>query len=302
MSEQNIRDIERSLERDRVALAQSVAALRERMKPANLMAEGKEALMAQATPLIAQVDSAVRNRPVVAAVAGLTAAALVLGRRAMTSDAEAATVVPAMAGTRYEALTRWEDEGGPPAPEPVDPEDAWLSEARSVRAKAKSLLAQIDDAAKRGLAPAADLARHRAEVVSAMAADTRIALGKGLGSLGEAARNKAVLAREQIYLSRIAVAEKGHEAVESRPLLVGAAVAAAGALVACLFPQTETENRLLGETRDRLADDVTRTVRKEVMQASDLARSLTQAFKSDLGRAASFFTPADKTDRPARPH
>lgn len=302
MSEQNIRYIERSLERDRVALAQSVAALRERMKPANLMSEGKEALMAQVTPLMERVDTAVRNRPVAAAVAGLAVAALVLGRRAMTTDAEAATVVPAMAGTRYEALTRWEDEGGPPAPEPVEPEDAWLIEARSVRAKAKSLLAQIDDAAKRGLAPAADLARHRAEVLSAMAADTRVALGKGLGSLAGSARDKALQARERIYLSRIAVAEKGREVVEGQPLLVGAAVAAAGALVACLFPQTETENRLLGEARDKMADDVTRTVKHEVMQASDLARSLTQAFKSDLGRAASFFTPPDQTDRSARPH
>lgn len=302
MSKQNIQDIERALERDRVALAQSVAALRERMRPGNLMSEGKEALMAQASPLLGHVDRAVRNRPVAAAVAGLAVAALVLGRRAMTSDADAAAAVPAMAGTRYEALTRWEDEGGPPAPEPVEPEDDWLVEARGVRAKAKSLLAQIDDAARRGLAPAAELARHRAEVLSAMAADTTAALGKGLGSVGGAARDKAIQARERIYLSRIAVAEKGRDLVEGQPLLVGAAIAAAGALVACLFPQTETEDRLLGEARDRLADDVTRTVKHEAMEASDLARSLTSAFKSDLGRAASFFSAAARTDHPSRPH
>lgn len=301
MSEYNIKDIERSLERDRVALAQSVAALRERVRPANLMSEGKEALMAQASPLVGYVDRAVRNRPVTAAVAGLAVAALVLGRRAMTSDAEAATAVPAMAGTRYEALTRWEDEGGPPAPEPVEPEEDWLVEARGIRSKATSLLKQIDDAARRGLAPAADLARHRAEVLAAMAADTSVALGKGLGSLGEAARDKALQARERIYVSRITMAEKSHEVVEGQPLVVGAAIAAAGALVACLFPQTETEDRLLGEARDRLADDVTRTVKQEVMQASDLAQSLTRAFKSDLGRAASFFAPGS-ADRPARPH
>jgi hypothetical protein len=302
MSEQTIRDIERSLERDRVALAQSVAALRERVRPANLMSEGKEALMAQATPLMSQVDTALRSHPVAATVAGVALAAIVLGRRAMTSDAEVATGVPAMAGTRYEALTRWEDEGGPPAPEPVEPEEDWLIEARGTREKAKVLLKQIDDAARRGLAPAADLARHRKDVLAALAADTRLALGKGLGSLGDAARDKAMMARERLYVSRVSMAEKGREAVESRPLVTGMVIAAAGALVACLFPQTEAEDRLLGEARDRLVDDVKRMVKQEVMQASDVAQSLTQAFKSDLGRAARLFTPPSAAERTMRPH
>ncbi|WP_137109875.1 DUF3618 domain-containing protein [Rhodobacter sp. SY28-1] len=302
MSDHSIQEIERSLERDRVALAQSVAALRERVRPRNLMLEGKSALMAQASPLVSQVDRAVRGHPVAATVAGLALAALVLGRRASVSDVEAATEAPALAGTRFEALTRWEDEGGPPAPEPVDPEEDWLTEARGLRAKAQGLLRQIDDAARRGLAPAALLARHRAEVVAALAAETRIALGKGLGSMSEAARATAIEARERVYLSRIAVAEKGRATVEARPLAVGAAVAAAGALVACLFPQTETEDRLLGEARDRLAEDLKRTVKHEVTQASDLARSLSSAFKSDLGRAAALFTPSPGADRPQRPH
>jgi hypothetical protein len=38
------------------------------------------------------------------------------------------------------------------------------------------------------------------------------------------------------------------------------------------------------------------------MEASDLARSLTSAFKSDLSRAASFFSAAARTDHPSRPH
>jgi hypothetical protein len=302
MSEQSIREIERSLERDRVALAQSVAALRERVRPANLMSEGKEAFMAQATPLVSQLDRAVRGHPMAATVAGLAVAAVVLGRRSSHSDAEAASAAPAMAGTRYEALTRWEDEGGPPAPEPVEPEEDWMIEARGIREKASTLLRQIDDARRRGLAPAKDLARHRAEVLGALAADTRIALGKGLGSLGQSARDTALQARERIYMARFNVAEKSREVVEGRPLLVGAMVAAAGAVVACLFPRTETEDRLMGDARDRLADDVKRLVKQEVVQASDLAQSLTQAFKSDLGRAARLFTPPSAAERNMRPH
>ncbi len=302
MSDHSIQEIERSLERDRVALAQSVAALRDRVRPANLMSEGKSALMAQASPLVSQLDRAVRGRPLTAAVAGLALVALVLGRRAAAAGTDAATEVPAMAGTRFEALTRWEDEGGPPAPQPVDPEEDWLIEASGLRSKAQSLLRQIDDAARRGLAPAAELARHRAEVVAAFAAETGEALGKGLGAMTGAARSTAIEARERVYLSRIAVAEKGREVVEAQPLVTGVAVAAAGALVAYLFPQTETEDRLLGETRDSLADDLKRAVRREAVQASDLARSLTRAFKSDFDRASSLFTPPSGSERPLRPN
>ena len=298
MSDQGIQEIERSLERDRIALAQSVAALRDRVRPANLLSEGKSALMAQASPLVSQLDRVVRGRPVTAAVAGVALAALVLGRRAAAPDTDA----PAMAGTRFEALTRWEDEGGPPAPEPVDPEEDWMIEARGLRTKAQTLLRQIDDAARRGLAPAADLARHRAEVVAAFASETREALGKGLGSMTEAARSTAIQARERVYLSRIAVAEKGREVVEAQPLLTGAAAAAAGALVAYLFPPTETEDRLLGEARDSMAEDLKRMVKREAVQASDLARSLTRAFKSDLDRASSLFTPRSGSDHPLRPN
>ena len=177
-----------------------------------------------------------------------------------------------------------------------------MIEARGLRSKAQTLLRQIDDAARRGLAPAADLARHRAEVVAAFAAETREALGKGLGSMTEAARSTAIQARERVYLSRIAVAEKGREVVEAQPLLTGAAAAAAGALVAYLFPPTETEDRLLGETRDSMAEDLKRMVKREAVQASDLARSLTRAFKSDLDRASSFFTPRSGSDHPLRPN
>lgn len=289
MSDQSIKDIERRLEQDRIALAQSVAQLRERVRPSNLLSQGKAAVMDQAGSMVSQLDRSVRGHPVGAAAAGLGLLALLIARRSSSNDGSDAG---ALAGTRYEAVTRWEDEGGPVSPEPPDPEEDWMVEARGLRSRAQAMLRQIDDAARRGLAPAADLARRRAEVVSALAADTRDVLGKGLETMGEAARATAIQARERVYLSRIAVAEKGREAVEAQPLITGAIVAAAGALVAYLLPQTETENRLMGKARDTLVRDVTRTVKQEVMQASELAQNLSQAFKSDLSRASALFTPA----------
>lgn len=299
MSDRKMHEIEQSLERDRQALAQALVALRHRLSPATLIADGKQALMSQASPLVSRVDGAVRAHPVAAAAAGVALAALIFGRKAM-SDRD--SDVPPLSGTRFEALTRWEDEGGPPAPEPVDPEDDWMIEARGLRQNATRMLRQIDDAARRGLAPAAQLAKHRAEVMSALASDTSVTLGKGLESLSDAARQQALLARERLYLGRIALAEKGREQVEAHPVLSGALVAAAGAALAFLFPQTETEDRLMGEARDRLVDDAVAAAKTEAVKASELAQTLGSALKSDVQRAAAVFTPPDQGPPVVRHH
>jgi hypothetical protein len=304
MSEIAKHEIERTLERDRVALAQSLVALRERLRPSTLMTEGKEALVAQATPLLTRLDGLVRARPLTAAVAGVALAALVFARQ-RTNDAEAAGAVPAMAGTKFAALARWEDEGGPPAPEPVDPEEDWLSEARGLRETAQRLLTQIDDAARRGLAPAAQLAKHRAEVLSALAVETRTALGKGLGSLSGAARDQALLARERVYLGKIALTETGRGAVDANPLAAAAALALAGAALACLFPPTVTEDRLMGDTRDQMATDLKAMARREAVKASAFATALADALRIDLQRAGQLFStpaPSSGENMPARPH
>lgn len=292
-------EIERDLEQDRMALAQSLVALRNRMRPANLMAEGKDALMAQASPLLSRMDGAVRAHPLMTAVAGVALAAIVFGRR-NGADTQAASAVPAMAGTKFEALTRWEDEGGPPAPEPADPEDDWLSEAQGLRDRARRILSQIDDAARRGLAPAAQLAKHRAEVMSALAVETKQALGRGLGALSDAAREQALQARERIYLNRIAMAEKGRAAVDGNPLIMGAALALAGAAVAHLFPQTETEDQLMGEASDQVMSDLKAMARREAVNASEFGSTLKQALKADLKHATGLFTPEEPIVKPVR--
>ena len=301
-----IREIERGLDQDRMALAGALVELRDRLRPTALLSEGRAALAERArpvaAPLIAGVDGAVRNHPVIAAVAGVALATLVFGRPRAAPDSEAAQAVPAMAGTRFEALTRWEDEGGPPAPEPVDPDEDWLTEARGLRDRARAFLSQIDDAARRGLAPAAQLAKHRAEVIAALARDTRTALGAGLESLSGTARNEALLARERIYLGRIAVAEKGSATVSEHPLLSAAVLAAAGAALACLFPQTRTEDDLLGDASDRLRGEVKAMARSEALKASDFASTLTSALKSDMRRAADMVRPepSEPVVRPVR--
>ena len=290
MSDVDYREIERTLERDRAQLARSLAELQDRLTPSALVAQGKEALAAQASPLLSRLDHAVRAQPLVAAVAGVALAALVLGRHRQ-QPAE-----PPRPAEKFEALTRWEDEGGLPMPEPADPEEEWLHRAKDLRATATDLLRRIDDAARRKLAPATELAKHRAAVMGALARDTTAALGHGLEDLTGAARAEALEARERVYLASLGAATKGREMVETHPLAAGIAVAAAGAAVACMFPQTETEDRLLGEARDRLLDDAKAAARAEVTKASELAQSLKAALGHDIERARLVLRPEHAWD------
>lgn len=276
MSEQSISAIERALDRDRETLARSLAALRDRMRPASLLTQGTASLKTGAAALVERAS------------AGLARGADLLSART-TEEASA------LAGTRFEALSRWEDEGGPPAPLPgpetEEPDEDWLVEARGLRARALGLLERIDAAARAGLAPAADLARHRAEVVAAYAAETSATLGKGLESLGEAARSQALEARERIYLARVAVADRARAEVEAQPVVACAVAAAAGAALALLLPRSEAEDRLLGAARDRLVGDLKRLAGHEEMLAGNLALGLRAAYRRDPDRAAKALAP-----------
>lgn len=55
------------------------------------------------------------------------------------------------------------------------------------------------------------------------------------------------------------------------PLLIGAAALVAGAIVGLSAPETEHENRLMGETRDNMMDTVQDTVRDKVSEVQEKA-------------------------------
>ena len=104
---------------------------------------------------------------------------------------------------------------------------------------------------------------------------------------------EALAARERVYTASLAATAKGREVVERYPLAAGMAMAAAGAAVACRFPPTEMEDRLMGDARDKLVDDATAAARAEVTRASDLAQELKSAMGRDIERARLVLRPED---------
>jgi hypothetical protein len=286
MSDQSTAEIETGLKRERLALQETLAPLKNRINPSTVASEGKSALLGQAAPALAAIERVLRARPVTSAVLAVATAALVFGRRAELPPSNA---TPTLAGTRHEAMARWEDEGGQVRSEELAVEEDWLDDAMALHGRANEILARISDASRRRLAPIAELAAFRSATLRALARDTATVLGRGLETMTEPARDLALRQRERFYLGRVNVTAATRHVVDHHPLATGLALAASGAALACLFPQTEAEDRLLGPARDRVVADARAALRREVLSASAVAQTVAEAFDSDLNKVGSIF-------------
>lgn len=263
MTERTISTIERDLAGKRADLDADLSHLRDKLQPEALMARGKEELANHAVPLAATagaaVTGAVKTHPVALALLGAGAAWLLWANRKKDDVPPADN--SALAGTKFEAISRWEDEGGPLPPEPVEEEadpaadDGWMAEADSLRDKARGLLSQLDKAARDKLMPAAEIAKERSAVLAALTSDVRGTMSKGLEGLGEQAKAAALTAREAAYTARITagdMAQKGVTLAKENPLIVAALIGAAGVAVAAALPRNKRESGQVGAWRDKL--------------------------------------------------
>lgn len=266
------------LERDRADLSKSIDGLRGKLSADSLISDAMGYARSNMAPYLRALDGAVRANPVAAAMAGAGLAWLILGRKSGASGAEAP-----LAGTKFEAMSRWEDEGGPVAEMP-HPEDSWIATADKLRHSALDALARISAAARVELRPIAEVAAHRAAILADLARATRDAMLHGLENLGAEAQQRILAAREQAYIARLEAVRQGSRLIEERPLVAGALGMALGAAVGAALPHTTTEDRLFGQDRDRLmarARDMLRDERSRAAStASKLADTVTQELKN----------------------
>lgn len=273
-------EIAARLDRERAELAGSIDGLRERLSVDALLGDAFDYATANMAPYVRALDGAVRANPLAAVVAGVGLAWLAFGRKTTTRDPEAP-----LAGTRFEALSRWEDEGGPVSPLP-DPDDAWIAEANRLRDDASGALARIDAAARGLVRPAAEVAQDRAAVLAQLARSTRMAMLRGLESLTGDAQGRVLAAREQVYAARIAAVRQGSRLIEERPMVAGAIGMAIAAAVAAVLPPTKTEDRLFGQERDHLLRKAQETLRQERARAADAAARLAGVVATEVKDSA----------------
>lgn len=264
-------EIAADLDRERAAFADRIDGLRDRLSLDAVMDDVIGYAKANIGPYARVLDGAVRANPLAAVLAAVGVAWLVLGRK----GAGALPTEAPLAGTKFEAFSRWEDEGGPPAPLP-EPDETWSDEVDHLRHLALSALDRIDAAARQRLRPAADIAADRATVVADLAASTRKAMMRGLESLGSEAQSRILAAREAAYAARLAAVRQGARFIEDRPLTAGAIGLAIGAAVASALPQTDTEDRVFGQDRDRLMQRAKEVLRHEQARLGHTASRLAE--------------------------
>ena len=80
---------------------------------------------------------------------------------------------------------------------------------------------------------------------------------------------------------------------DESPFLIGAAAAVVGALVAASIPATESENRLMGETRDNLVEGVQQTVKDKVQAVENAATNAVSQVQQAVGLESSEQFPRD---------
>ena len=260
------REIEMALDRDRADLARTLDSLSQRMSVDGLLDDvvgyAKASL---AAPYTRALDTAVRTNPVAAAVVGAGIAWLAVGgKRSATSAGQP------LAGSTYEALSRWEDEGGPVTPSP-DRDDRWLLQADELRHSATATLARIDRAARFGHRPPGEVAADRADVIAELARDTREVMLHGLDGLAPRAQDRIVAARMRAYRARVSRGKSGDPVIQKRPIVASAIALALGAVVAAVLPRTGTEDRMFGPDRDRLMHKARQALRTERARAADTA-------------------------------
>ena len=107
------------------------------------------------------------------------------------------------------------------------------------------------------------------------------AVGETVGEIVERGRNAAGYVAGQAQEQAEWAKDSFQSAFSDNPLAVGAVALAAGAIVGALLPQTETENRLMGEARDSFvesaqeaAQEAMEEMRRATEELADKAKRL----------------------------
>jgi ElaB/YqjD/DUF883 family membrane-anchored ribosome-binding protein len=137
---------------------------------------------------------------------------------------------------------------------------------------------RVNEARER-ISHAADAAREK---VGDAVSSAREATSATLDSAAERARDLKYRARYQMSRARY----QSRDILQENPLIAGVAAIAAGAILGALIPESDKENELLGDTRDRLMDRGKDMARDGVNRAREVATAAagaaTDAAKSEI--------------------
>lgn len=149
------------------------------------------------------------------------------------------------------------------------------------RERAQSIAQSARDVAGNVAEGARELAGTARERVGAAAERASTSLDVARTRVSEQASHLSHEARERVYRAQL----RTRELADENPLALGAIAIATGVGVGLLLPATQPENRLMGETRDRLLGDA-RGLIDEARRAGDIVGQKARDAVQDVRNAA----------------
>jgi len=141
---------------------------------------------------------------------------------------------------------------------------------------------------------ASDMASGMRDQVSGLgnkASDIARSATDSLSGLAEDAQRAVRDTSQQFVDTAYSSAQSGMSFVlEDQPLLLAAVGLAAGAALGAILPGTSQENRLMGETRDKVAELASETARQKLDQLGDAAGEAAERLKNAVKERAGLAT------------
>lgn len=127
-----------------------------------------------------------------------------------------------------------------------------------------------------------ELADNAREKISEKLDDVR----EGTSQMSDRTSERAHELRERARYQAMHARMRSRDLMMDSPLIMGIAAAAAGAIVGAMIPETERENEVFGETRDRLVDRASEVGRQGMQHAKEIAKDAASAATETAKREA----------------
>ena len=289
-------EIEREVEDTRARLTGTLEQLRDRATPGQLFEQALDyAKQSGGTDFARNLAASVRDNPLPLLLIGAGIGWLMLsdrrqgGTRSDAGDRQRALPLPPSGGTTHPTSVRvypagsqtgTSDEGGGPSV---------TERASAAASEAKDRVAEAASGLRDSASGAADRAGEAASSAYRSVADAAGSAAEGIGSGASSAAQRAADAgrgaRDQLGQLGDSASRGLSWLVREQPLVLGGIGLAVGAALGAVLPGTETEDRLMGETRDDLAGQARATAEEGYQRAKETAGEHLEGAKDRLDRS-----------------
>lgn len=262
-NEQLSRHYEREAEATRRSLANDLNELQDRLTPGQVFDEALTYAKAGSGTFARAFSNAVRENPF---------PALLIGTGCMLFMSEKMGITKSKSAERYTGsfAAAAETDHGP-----------------SIGERAKEKVHSAADTVKQGFAAVGDRLQDTSERVR----ETAQEMGEGVADAAERVKQKtrsvadrltdtAVQTGEQARFAGRQVKDKANTLLHEQPMLMAGIGLALGAAIAALIPVTRTENRLMGETSERIKRRVRDTATQQLEAAKESAGEFVERAKT----------------------